>query len=208
MNGEALSTTKVVHDPDQVARERERHSKELNRCKTGWMNDRRPDPSGATAVNDEAVTAYWNDQYDQYVRACSKSRLPVDLQPEALREWIAEHHANVAKAARLETPLHKLDGLEEYEFAVVGECRFGTVWMNTALVVVVAKNGEVFLHIRKYVDLATLMSDLEDDLLEPFIHTINYTARELFVLLQSMKVNAVAAPMEHDIELAKGEEPA
>ncbi len=201
--GDAVTTrTQVPHDPEQVAHSRNQHNKELRRCRDGWTQDYTEDPLGATGVNEEAVDAYWNEQYDSYCRAFTKnSKLPVDLKPDALRNWIKSAKDAREKAKRYVKHLHELPGLEEFDFACIGDSRFGKVWINNVLAVAVATNGEVRIWLRKYFSEPVLHAIAIGDV--PMLTDaplVNYTARELFELLKALRIIAVAAPLDVDLD--------
>lgn len=206
--GEALTTAdkgQRPHNPEQVDRLRAQLSKALAEIKQTYLQDIHVDEVGATTPNEPAARAFAIEKWDERCRIAAKSDLPIILEHDAMRTWFAQRDEKAARDARFTTPLHKLAGLEEYDFAKVGETRFGTVWMNNQLVVVVATNGEVRIFLKKYLHPTDLLSTIEAGY--PFTLTpepaVNYTAKELFNLLKALRITAVAAPLEHDLAEAR-----
>lgn len=186
------------HDPEQVQKERMLHSMNLKRVKEGYMADMNPDPQGATTPNAEAVKAYWIAEWEKYTNAVSKSRLPILLNMNAFQEWLAAEEANAAKEERLRTPLHQLDGLEQFEFKLVGDGHFGKVWLNSHFALTVASNGEVRVYFIR--DERAVLRDIEQQLVLPLVTAINYTLANLRGLMAGLRISVVTWPLDGQLD--------
>lgn len=212
MNGAPLPGAKKDHHPERVGKERVRLSNLYAEQLKRWEADNQPDPMGATTPNHAAIDEYHAQQWRTIALAARQSQEALEVNPERMAEHIAEHRRREAKRADQLLPMKDVHDLEPWGFRLVGQCRFGAVWLCDVVALAIAEDGMVLLDMRSPRADAALWAAgayepwLSDARWSGARELPDYTLLELFSLLKALRYTKVSVLPEGLMALARGGE--
>ncbi len=212
MNGAPLPGAKKDHHPERVERERMRLSQALADEQKKWKLANQPDPLGATQPNKQAIDEFHAQQWRTVALAVRNSQEAVDVDPEAMATWIADHRKNEEVRADAFKPLKEIHDLASWDFKLVGVGPFGAVWLCDRLALAISEEGMVLVILRpKHVGLVNWAggSDgwLQPDAWEEISHELpDLTLGELHQLLKLLRYTKLVPLPEALMAMARGAE--
>jgi hypothetical protein len=208
----ALSTSEKDHHPERVMKRRQQLSGVLHDLQVGWNKDRGEDPLGATQPNEPAIDRHYDERWREQCRVAMNAQEAVECDPEAMANWMMAQREEQAKQERWITPLHKLHGLDEFEFKLVGLHDGGELWLSTHCAVLIFKNGQVRVFFLDRDDWANphrwdgVLHGISDNMqVICLVDAIDYTPKELFTLLGAIRADKITHPTEEQMSRARGE---
>lgn len=204
----ALSHEQKEHHPERVMRRRQQLSKVLKDLQDGWTQDNGEDVNKATRPASASIDRHYDERWREQCRVASAAQEAVDVDPEAMANWIAVQRVAKAKYERWSTPFHKLHDLEEFQFRLVGQTADGTMWLSSHVALCVADNGVVKVYFRDadrpQASWTMLLSSGRQVFGTHLLFTaIDYTPQELFALLGAMRVEKITWPTEDVLAVAR-----
>lgn len=190
------SEHKRGHDSERVMGIRNMLNNVMQQLMKGWMQDMASDPSGATRPNDTAIDQHYICKWVEQCTTVMNSSDPVEVQPEAMANWIKEQRERKA----MELPLHQVLDLEPYGFRLVGTSAKGELWVSTECALWLHDGGVAQVLMREQhqeigVFMRSLVMMLGVEEMADLVAT-DYTVKELMSWLRSMRRERPAFPDE------------
>jgi hypothetical protein len=196
----------TTHEPRWFRRIVEAADQHFARLYEQALGDLNAPKSPGTTVDEEQVVRHYQQLWAQYASHILKSSEPVPLNVQAMKEQL-EASVNMAKhKARMAQPLHLVADYTEWDFRLVGQCVYGSVWMNSHCVICVGEGGMVRVWLTQQ---TTLMGIECEALLEqcvvcvPFLQAVGMSMQTVYNLLGAYGVNSTAAPTEQEVNAAR-----
>lgn len=208
LKGEALSTEhKRAHDSERVMGIRNMLNGVMQKLMAAWAADNAGDPTGASRPNEASIDQHYITKWVEQCTTIMNSVDPVEVDPDAMKNWIAEQRANKLRKENMAKPLHEIVDLEPMGFKLLGLHKGAAVWMSTECTVMFAPGGLVCIYVRPQgCGISFFITDRCMELIrqyEPDILLPDYTLGELSDYLQAQRRERPAHPEEADMEVAR-----
>lgn len=208
LKGEALSSEhKRLHDSERVMGVRSMLNSTMQQMRAKWAADNAGDPTGATRPNEAAIDQHYITEWVKTCTTVMNSIDPVDVEPDAMKNWIAEQRAAKLRKENMAKPLHAIVDLEPMGFKLLGLHRGAALWASTECVVMVVPGGTIAVYLRpqgasvSHYMAGAFWGDIYGE--APDILLPDYTLGELTDYLMAQRRERPAHPDEAAMEEAR-----
>lgn len=206
--GKALDTDhKRVHDSERVMGIRNMLNGVMRKLIEGWTADNAGDPSGATRPNEASIDQHYITKWVEQCTTIMNSVDPVEVDPDAMKNWIAAQRATKFRKQQMESPLHALVDLEPMGFKLLGMYKGAAIWISTECAVMLVPGGMVAVYMKcqditskRFACTACMMMVMNAT---PDVILPDYTLGELTDYLMAQRRERPAHPEEADMEVAR-----
>lgn len=195
------------HEPRWYRRRVEECDQLFGEMYQAALQDMNHPKTPGVAVDREAIVRHYQHEWAKHCHKVLNSPQPVPLNVAAMREELEKTVKLAEHKARMNTPIHQLNDLTEWDFKLVGRCTAGTVWLNSHCWLVVGDGGVIKVYLT---DRATPAGRSPNYLLEalddmgPDLEHVGLTMQQVYNLLGAYQVTSTAAPTEEEVALARG----
>ena len=208
MKGKTLNTDhKRAHDSERVMGIRNMLNGVMVKLMNGWKQDMAGDPSGATRPSEAAIDQHYITKWVEQCTVIMNSSDPVEVDPDAMKNWIAAQRTAKERQENMAKPLHAIADLEPMGFKLLGLRRGATIWVSTECAVMLVHGGMTCVYMRNQGMSAAEFVGTECMNyiigLAPEVALPDYTLGELTDYLMAQRRQRPAHPEEADLQKAR-----